>query len=99
MTKFRFYQDKEVLTWVRDYFEVEADNLEDAIAHVKRMGTLEDAEDDKDSRVSFLRRDWDWMYDCLADCANENETSRFLIFSCDLESQAGMIDSEVAGKY
>lgn len=31
MAKFRFFQDKEVKTWVRDYFTVEADTLEEAI--------------------------------------------------------------------
>lgn len=30
MAKFRFYQDKEVTTWVRDYFNVEAETLDEA---------------------------------------------------------------------
>ena len=35
MAKFRFYQDKEVKTWVRDYFNVEAETLDEAIEYVK----------------------------------------------------------------
>lgn len=38
MAKFRFYQDKEVKTWVRDYLNVEAETLDEAIDYVKNMG-------------------------------------------------------------
>lgn len=38
MAKFRFFQDKEVKTWVRDYFNVEAETLDEAIEYVKNMG-------------------------------------------------------------
>ena len=31
MAKFRFSQDKQITTWVSDYYYVEADCLEDAI--------------------------------------------------------------------
>ena len=97
MAKFRFYQDKEVKTWVRDYYDVEADTLEEAIQRVKDADcTLEDLEY-KDSRVSFLRRDWDWMQDALIDVF-EADMIGFSIFSCDLEDRCEA-DCEVVSKY
>lgn len=56
MAKFRFYQDKEVTSWVRDYFEVNAETLEDAIALVKDSGCSLDEMESKDANVAFLRR-------------------------------------------
>ena len=55
MAKFKFYQDKEVKTWVRDYFTVEADNLEDAIAYIENMDcSFEDDEYRKGTQVEFM---------------------------------------------
>ena len=34
MAKFRFSQEKQVVTWVRDYFYVEAETLDEAIAYL-----------------------------------------------------------------
>ena len=97
MAKFRFYQDKEVKTWVRDYYDVEADTLEEAIKRVKDADcTLEDLVY-KDSRVSFLCRDWDWMQDALVDVF-EADMIGFSIFSCDLEDRCEA-DCEVVSKY
>ena len=39
MAKFRFFQDKEVKTWVRDYFTIEADTLEEAIKIIEDADT------------------------------------------------------------
>ncbi len=94
MAKFRFYQDKEVKTWVRDYFNVEAETLEEAIEYVKNMGeTFEDNECHKDTKVEFERRDWDWNYAHLVDCADADVPERYSIFSKDLEVNGE--DSEV----
>ena len=99
MAKFRFYQDKEVRTWVRDYFTIEAESLEEAIEYVQDAGcTLEDMECENSDRVEFERRDWDWMYDALADLCDQDDAARYSIFSCDLEDN-GEMDCEIAGRY
>ena len=86
MAKFRFYQDKEVKTWVRDYFNVEAETLDEAIEYVKNMGCpFEDDELKPKSKVEFEYRDTDWMIDNLIDLANE-EPTRYSIFSKDLDA-------------
>ena len=96
MAKFRFYQDKEVRTWVRDYFRVEAETLDEAIEYVMNMGcTLEDEECNKGTKVEFERRDWDWITDCLAQNADSERPLRYGFYSCDLEDE-GALDSEVA---
>ena len=93
MAKFRFYQDKEVKTWVRDYYNVEAETLDDAIEYVKNMGCpFEDDECKKDTKVEFEYRDTDWMFDQIIDLANEVPT-RYSIFSKDLDATEE--DSEV----
>ena len=97
MAKFKFYQDKEIKSWVRDYFEVDADTLEDAINFLKKKNcTLEDMENEKESRVEFLYRDWDWMQDALIDF--EGDMLGFSIFSIDLENNCEA-DCEVVSKY
>lgn len=94
MAKFRFYQDKEVKTWVRDYFNVEAETLDDAIEYVKNMGCpFEDDECKKDTKVEFEYRDTDWMFDQIIDLADEDEPIRYSIFSKDLDATDE--DSEV----
>ena len=95
MAKFRFYQDKEVKTWVRDYFNVEAETLDEAIEYVKNMGCpFEDDELKPKSKVEFEYRDTDWMIDNLIDLANE-EPIRYSIFSKDLDA----IDEEAEVVY
>ena len=80
MAKFRFYQDKEVKTWVRDYYEVEADSLEDAIEFIQKEDTsMEQLEYKYPDRVSFDERDDDQMFDLMED---QNPTN-FEIYSCD----------------
>lgn len=93
MAKFRFYQDKEVKTWVRDYFSVEAETLEEAIEYVKNMGCpFEDDECKKDTKVEFEYRDTDWMFDQIG-LADEEEPIGYSIFSKDLDATDE--DSEV----
>lgn len=99
MAQFKFYQDKQVTTFVRDYFNVEADSLEDAIEYVKRMNcSLEEEECKPDTKVEFVIRDVDWMHDCLAEVCDEGYPSLYGIYSCDLESD-GAMDSEIVATY
>lgn len=82
MATFRFYQDKEVTTWVRDYYNVEAETLEDAIKQIKEAKeSLEDLEYDSDN-VEFDYRDDSSMYDSL-----QEEWESLSIYSCDLEEK------------
>ena len=93
MAKFRFYQDKEVKTWVRDYYNVEAETLDEAIEYVKNMGCpFEDDELKPKSKVEFEYRDTDWMFDQIIDLADEDPI-RYSIFSKDLDATDE--DSEV----
>lgn len=94
MAKFRFYQDKEVKTWVRDFFNVEAETLEEAIEYVENMGeTFDDNECHKDTKVKFEYRDTDWMFDQITDLADADVPTRYSIFSMDLDAIGE--DSEV----
>lgn len=81
MAKFRFYQDKEVKTWVRDYFNVEAETLDEAIEYVKNMGCSFDEEEcRKETKVEFEERDSENSYDFT-----ESEFPvKYGIYSCDL---------------
>jgi hypothetical protein len=81
MAKFRFAQEKQITTWVRDFYEIEAETLEDAIAIIEDAGTsLEELECD-DKRVQFDERDtensiqWAWEDNRFPD--------RYTISSCD----------------
>ena len=72
MAKFRFYQDKEIKTWVRDYYNVEAETLDEEIKYVKNMGCpFKDDELKPKSKVEFEYRDTDWMFDQIIHRANE----------------------------
>ena len=98
MAKFKFYQDKEITTWVRDFFSVEAETLEEAIAYVKGMDeTFEDNECREGSKVDFIDRDWDWMNDVLVDMCDQDHADRYIIMSCDLLDY-GRDDYEVVSK-
>lgn len=50
MDNFRFYQDCKVTCWERDYFTVEAENYEEAVAIV-RSWKCEDVTNIIDSRL------------------------------------------------
>lgn len=98
MAKFRFYQDKEVKTWVRDYFNVEAETLDEAIEYVKNMGCpFEDDECKHDTKVEFEYRDTDWAYNQLWDLMDADNPVRYSIFSKDLDGTDE--DSEVVYRY
>lgn len=87
MAKFRFYQDREVKTWVRDYYNVEAETLDKAIEYVKNMGCpFNDDECKPNTKVEFEYRDTDWMFDQIIDLADSDETIRYSIFSKDLDA-------------
>lgn len=97
MAKFKFYQDKEVKTWIRDYFNVEAETLEEAIEYVKNMGcTFDKDECKKGTKVEFYERDVDLMLNTIVEADAYGESGRYSIFSCDLD--AINEDSEVVRK-
>lgn len=97
MAKFKFYQDKEVKTWIRDYFNVEAETLEEAIEYVKNMGcTFDEDECKKGTKVEFYDRDVDLMLNTIVEADTFGESGRYSIFSCDLEDANE--DSEIVRK-
>lgn len=86
MAQFRFYQDKPVTTWVRDYYTIEAESLDDAIAIVEEANCSLDELSYDDERVEWEERDMDcnaneWAYEdncypttykvCVADTDEE----------------------------
>lgn len=83
MAKFRFYQDKEIKTWVRDYFTVEADTLEEAIKIIGDADTSLDRLECEDKRVEFDERDMDAAMEWLCNDSNAFP-GRYSIHSCDL---------------
>lgn len=96
MAKFRFYQDKEVKTWVRDYFNVEAETLDEAIVYVKNMGCpFEDDECKKDTKVEFEYRDVDWTNEVLWDCMDADAPTRYSIYSTESE----LYENEIVNHY
>ena len=38
MGKYKFYQDRKVTSWERDYFSVEADSYEEAVSIIRSWG-------------------------------------------------------------
>ena len=83
MATFRFYQEKEVKTWVRDYYNVEADTLEEAIKIIEDADMSLDRLECVDERVEFNERDMDTAMEWL--CNNSNDfPKRYSIHSCDL---------------
>lgn len=91
MAKFRFAQEKQVTTWVRDYFEVEANSLDDAISMVVDAEMSLDELSYEDNRVEWVERDdcnlEQWSYE------DNNFPYEYVIKSCDLD------DEEIAGTY
>ena len=54
MGKYKFYQDRKVTSWERDYFSVEADSYEEAEAIV-RSWKCEDVSNVSDSHLHYER--------------------------------------------
>lgn len=79
MGKFKFYEDRKVTAWTRDYFEIEAESLEDAIALIKHHKVGLDKLECKYKVANFLYREGDILLDTI------EETDTFGIYSCDLE--------------
>lgn len=79
MAKFKFYEDRKITAWTRDYFEVEAESLEDAIALIEKYNCGLDELEGKHMVANWLYRDGEVLYDTI------EETETFGIYSCDLE--------------
>ena len=91
MAKFKFYEDRQITAWTRDYFEVEAETLDEAIALIKEHNVRLDELELKNKSVEWLYRDGDVMWDTMED------TDKFGIYSCDLEDECAM-DAEIIAK-
>jgi hypothetical protein len=96
MAKFRFFQEKEVKTWVRDYYTVEAESLEEAIKIVEEADTSLDRLECEDSRVEFDERDMDTAMEWFCNDTNAFP-ERYSIHSCDLYERD--IPDEIIGRY
>lgn len=83
MAKYRFAQEKQITTWVRDFYEIEADSLDDAIAIVEEADMSLEELEYNDKRVEFIENDGDFMY--------ENWTNEFpntyRVISCDTDEE------------
>lgn len=60
MGKYKFYQDCKVTSWERDYFSVEAESYEEAVAIV-RSWNCEDVSNLIDSRLCY--EEWEALRD------------------------------------
>ena len=83
MAKFRFAQEKQIITWVRDFYEVEADSLEDAIAIVEEAGTSLEELEYNDERVEFVEKDEEFEYEDW----NNAFPQVYRVLSCDTEEE------------
>lgn len=83
MAKFRFAQEKQITTWVRDFYEIEADTLEDAIAIVEDAGTSLEELEYNDQRVEFMENDGDFMYQNW----DNSFPTTYRVISCDTEEE------------
>ena len=83
MAKFRFFQDKEVKTLVRDYYTVEAESLEEAIKIIENADTSLDRIECVDKRVEFDERDMDTAMERFCNDSNAFP-EQYSIHSCDL---------------
>lgn len=92
MAKYRFSQEKQVTAWVRDYYNVEAESLEEAIQIVKNAGKCMESLECDDSRVTFDERDADNSYQWFMDEADNGFPSNYAIICCDT-------DDEIISKY
>lgn len=80
MAKFKFYQDTKINAWVRDFFEIEADSLEDAIDLVKRGNMSLDEFEGENENVIWKERDTSLIFDTMT------EEECFGVYSIDLEN-------------
>lgn len=68
MAQFRFAQETKVATWIRDYYTIEAESYEEAIAKIKQYPDLEEMELKREA--TFDERDTDaildWLYESEA---------------------------------
>lgn len=90
MATFKFYQDTEINAWVRDYFEVEADSLEDAINLIKKGNTTLDELENETEQVRWSYRDHSLVNETMI------EQNSWGIYSCDLEIKCE--ESEILSK-
>lgn len=90
MAKFIFYQDTQVVTYVRDYYSIDADNIEEAVEIVKNADTTLDELENNDERVVWKCRDKSIMEECI------NDTGKYSIFSADLSIDYG--DGEIINR-
>lgn len=90
MAKFNFYQDTQVVTYVRDYYSIDADSIEEAVEIVKNADTTLDELENYDERVIWKCRDSSIMLECI------NETGKYSIFSEDLSIDYG--DGEIINR-
>jgi hypothetical protein len=90
MATFRFYQDTEIKAWIRDFFEIEADSLEDAINLIKKGNTTLDELENQTKQVTWSYRDYDLVN------ATMIEQGSYGIYSCDLEMECE--ESEILAK-
>lgn len=83
MAKFRFAQNKQITTWVRDIYEIEAESLDEAIAIVEEANVSLEELDYEDERVEWIERDDTFDYD--------NWDNRFpdvyKVISCDTDEE------------
>lgn len=63
MAKFTFYRDEEVTTWIRDYYEVEAESQEEAEEIVRDADDIEDV-------AGWTKRDVDKIFDSMSTRGN-----------------------------
>ena len=81
MEKFKFYQDIKINAWVRDYFEIEAETLEDAIALVKDANMNLDCLENESDKVRFSYRDNGLIFETM------EEEDNWGVYSVDLENR------------
>lgn len=94
MGKFKFYQDKEFKTCVRDYFYVYAETLEEAIALIQKEDcSMDDLERRLPNKVEFYERDMDTTMEWFCEDSTQKPMLSLSINSCDLE--VAREDSEV----
>ena len=85
MANFRFAQEKQITTWVRDYYTIEAESLEDAIAIVEQADTSLEELECTDNRVQFDERDVDNMITWSGEI--NDFPKRYVVIACDVEEE------------
>lgn len=83
MAKFRFAQEKQITTWVRDFYEIEADSLDEAIAIVEEADMSLEELEYNDKRVEWIERDD--TFDC--DNWDNSFPNVYKVISCDTDEE------------